>query len=249
MRPASSPTARGEGAGRAIGDSVIREGNSGPRERFRRHAGLAATLYLAGAIAAFAAAFADPRTDDYAGWIPVIVVLQIVWCLVLGRPSSRLAPGRREGLEAFTVILLVGIAGGASGALLDAAETPKGSTVGSVFWVLAVVATVCGVFRHARPRTFGASPARTNVVLLATLTLAAILGGTVSALCVVATSAPGESRPFLSGMLSWLGLLACGSGLAFTLGPWLWTAFVRQSSAISIPRATEVDRARRADIE
>lgn len=219
------------------------------RSRFRRHAGLAARMYLAGAAVAFVAAFSNPRTDGYAWLIPVVVVLQIVWCLVLGRPAMHLAAGRREGLEAFTIVVLVGIAGAAGGALLDGADA-QGSIVTGVLGLIAIAATVYGIFRHRRPKTIGASSARTNVVMLGMITIAATLGAVISALNVLATSGPAESKPFLSGLLSWLGLLACGSVLAFTLGPWLWTAFVRLPSAThSIPGATAVDRARSADIE
>ena len=219
------------------------------RSRFRRHAGLAARMYLAGAAVAFVAAFSNPRTHGYAWLIPVVVVLQIVWCLVLGRPAMHLSPARREGLEAFTIVLLVGIAGAAGGALLDGADA-HGSIVTGVLRVIALAATVYGILRHRRLKTIGVSSARTNAVMLGMLTIAATLGGVVCALNVLVTSGPVESRPFLSGLLSRLGLLACGLALAFTLGPWLWTAFVRLPSAInSIPRATAIDRARSADNE
>ena len=209
---------------------------SGPR--LRRHAGLVATLYLAGAVAAFVAAFAHPDADDYVGWIPVMVALQVIWCLIVGRPSARIAGDKRVALVALTYLLLLLPIGGAIAAVSDAGDAGDAGARGAIFGCVATLGLPYGILGHVNRKIRSASSAKASAVMLAWLTIASVLGGALAALSVASIDTS-PAAPMFAGVAAWLGAIACGLVLVFTLPLWLWSAFLRMPSEIEIiPRAT-----------
>jgi len=199
---------------------------------FGRFAGLAATMYLAAAASLLVRVFADRDVDDLAGWVVVLVLLQVAWCACLGRPCARLSPGRARALGVFTGALLstIGLAGAA--AISDLPEE-GGELLGLVFAIGFVGTAVYDATCLAR-RAVRCSPAGASAMFLGTITPTAIVFGLVSA----AQSAAANDDGFLAGLVPALAAITCLLVAAFTLGPWLWTPFVRAPQPrAELPRA------------
>jgi hypothetical protein len=161
--------------------------------------------------------FGNPMTDDFAGWVPALVLLQIVWCALLGRPGPSLGRGRAIALAILTALLVA--------LILLAVLLSVADLIGGTSWLsgVTVIALALSAVGFATPRFIAMATARPTLEvstrLLVRLTIAALLGMALGAACLALTPERGQ---IFAGILAILAIFTTGLVLVFTIAPWLW---------------------------
>jgi hypothetical protein len=205
----------------------------------RRVAVTLGIAYASLALAAFVWLFSMGETDDFAGWVPVVVGTQLLWCVLVGyapRPTTRIGP--RAAFAAVFAGILVGVCGLASlVAPLELLETYHEDTAIVLGWGALGVSFVGMILCMVRfARLLAPVTARGVAAVLG------VVGGTGAwAVAVAAVTWPLiDHRPggFLQGIITMMAA-ACGAGaLAWSLPLLVYVWLLRRRAPVDTTSPT-----------
>ena len=182
----------------------------------------AAALVLG--VLGFAVLFAGEGTDDYAGWAPVVTVLQLLWLWTvdLRSPVRRLDGVGRFMVTTFAacwvLVLLggMGLAGVDAGVCVEPERTWLATAMRGAALLLLIPAGlwVVGVWRNGGRHR----PELVIAWFLGPLTVAAL---PILIACAIAHGDCGDSPVFLAGIVVEAAMVGVAVVLAWTAIPWL----------------------------
>lgn len=181
---------------------------------------LAPLLYLGVGALGFAILFQFDSSDDYAGWLPALALLQLIWWAAIERPGP-LSRGRRVTACVISTWLVSAAYGGV---IVGVADTLADGEVGTSLLVAFAVVVASLVFWARRFwRMLAEEPPREcERRLLLAVTIAAVVS---FALDVATYSVAKDSGRMLAGLLPAMMAVGAGLTLVWTGLPWLvWAA-------------------------